>query len=286
MPPQVGFFVPPAVPGFSSIFGAMQNWQGKIAWITGASSGIGEEMARQLNAAGASVVLSARRKEILKEIAAKLPHPENSLVLPLDMECPEQFPAAVNQVLEKYARLDLLFNNAGISQRSYAADTADVVDRRLMEINYFGTITLTKALLPQFRKQHGGHIAVTSSLAGKFGFYQRSAYAASKFALHGFFETLRLEEEEHNLKVTMLCPSGIKTAISQNALSGQGEKFGQSSALQEQGLAVEECVKRMIEAIEKEKTEVIIGQGMEALSVKIKALFPDFFLKMLRKKKP
>ena len=264
----------------------MKNFKDKIIWITGASSGIGEEMARQLNARGAAVILSARRQEELERIKNSVTYPLNAYVLPLDMEVQDDFPAKVEEVMGQFGRIDLLFNNAGISQRSEAAETTLEVDRRLMDINYFGTVALTKAVLPFMRKQQESHIAVTSSLAGKFGFYQRSAYAASKFALHGFFETLRLEEEEHNIKVTLLCPSGIKTRISQNALDGSGNKFGKTSALQEEGMAAEDCAKQMIKAIEKEKTEVIIGQGMEPLSVKIKALFPALFWKMLKKKKP
>lgn len=264
----------------------MKNFNNKTAWITGASSGIGAEMARQLNAKGTTVILSSRRKEELEKVKASLQDSNKGYVLPMDMEDPASFHDKVKEVIEKYGHIDLLFNNAGLSQRALIAETSMDVDRRLMEINYFGTVALTKALLPFLRKQSEAHIAITSSLAGKFGFYERSAYAASKFALHGFFETLLLEEAEHNIKVSMLCPAGIKTNISQNALDGTGETFGKASALQEEGMKTDECVRQMIRAIEKEKSEVIIGQGMEPLSVKIKALFPSLFIKLLKKKKP
>lgn len=264
----------------------MKNFKDKIIWITGASSGIGEEFARQASDMGATVILSSRRKEELERIKNSLENPDNAYVLPLDMEAQDTFAAKVKEVIDQYGRVDLLFNNAGISQRSTTEETSIEVDRRLMEINYFGTVALTKALMPFLRKQSESHIAVTSSLAGKFGFYQRSAYAASKFALHGFFETLRLEEEDHNIKVAMLCPAGIKTNISQNALDGSGRQYGKSSTLQEEGMPVDTCVRKMIAAIRKEKSEVIIGQGMEPISVKVKALFPELFLKMIKKKKP
>ncbi len=278
-------FSPVLCPHFPN-FGAVKNFKDKIVWITGASSGIGKEFARQANELGATVILSSRRAEQLEDIKNSLPQPANAYVLPVDMESQSEFPAKVQEVIDNFGRVDLLFNNAGISQRSTTDETSMEVHRRLMEINYFGTVALTKALLPFLQKQGESHIAVTSSLAGKFGFYQRSAYSASKSALHGFFETFRLEEERHNIKVTILCPAGIKTDISQNALDGSGNRFGKASALQEEGMPVETCVGKMIDAIEKGKTEVIIGKGMEPLSVKIKALFPDLFWKMLKKKKP
>ncbi|HAD96730.1 MAG TPA: short chain dehydrogenase [Cryomorphaceae bacterium] len=264
----------------------MKNFKGKIIWITGASSGIGREMARQCSKMGALLILSSRREDALKEVQQELSQPENSMVLPLDMVKPEEFPSKVAQVLDRFGRVDLLFNNAGLSQRSHLKDTGEAVDRQLMEVNYFGPVALTKALLPQLRKQSKSHIAVVSSLAGKFGFYERSAYSASKHALHGFFEVLRLEEEENNIGVTMLCPGGIKTNISINAVDGSGNAYGRMSALQEEGMPVDQCVNRMISAIQSNRKEAIIGKGLENISVKVKALFPSLFYRLLKKRKP
>ena len=264
----------------------VKNFKDKTVWITGASAGIGEEMARQLNQKGATIILSARRKEALEKVQQSLPFPDKSYVLTIDMESPETFTEKVNEVIQKFKKVDLLFLNAGISQRSYAANTDISVDRRLMEVNYFGPIALTKVLLPFLQKQKESLIAVNSSLAGKFGFFERSAYSASKFALHGFFESLRLEEADHNLNVTLLCAIGIKTGISQNALDGNGKPFAKSSAMQEEGIAVDDCVSQMVSAIENNKQEVIIGKGMQRFSTKIKELLPKTFFKMLRKRKP
>ncbi len=208
------------------------------------------------------------------------------MVLPLDMERQNEFPAKVKTVIKKYGKVDLLFLNAGISQRSDAAETDVEVDRKLMEVNYFGQVFLTKKILPFLKKQTESHIAVTSSLAGKFGFYKRSAYAASKHALHGFFETLRLEEQDVNMKVTMLCPGGVQTDISKNALQGDGSAFGQESNLQKSGIPVGKCVAEMIDAIQKEKYEVLIGGFMEKISVKVQALLPSVFYKKLEQRKP
>ncbi len=262
------------------------NFKNKIVWITGASGGIGEEMALQLNAKGAIVILSARRKEVLESVKSKLQYPENSLVLPMDMEQPSTFTENVSQVIDNYGRVDVLFLNAGISQRSYAINTNMDVDHRLMNVNYFGPVALTKELLPYLQKQASCNIAVNSSLGGKFGFYERSAYSASKFALQGFFESLRLEEFENNIHVNLLCAVGINTNMSMNALVGDGETFGKQSAMQAEGIAVDDCVRQMISAIEKNKKEVIIAKGMQRYSTKIKELFPELFFKLLRKNKP
>ncbi len=264
----------------------MKNLKGKIIWITGASSGIGREMARQCSASGGLVILSSRREAELKTVQRELAFPENTMVLPLDMMHSETFPQKVQQVLDRFGRVDLLFNNAGLSQRSDLKDTTEKVDRQLMEVNYFGTVALTKALLPQLRKQNESHIAVVSSLAGKFGFYERSSYSASKHALHGFFEVLRLEEEDHHIQVTMLCPGGIRTNISLNAVDGKGEAYGKMSALQQEGMPVEQCVQQMIRAIQKNKKEAIIGRGMEKISVQVKALFPSLFYHLLKNRRP
>ena len=225
-------------------------------------------------------------KEALEKVQQSLPFPEKSYVLTMDMEAPDTFTAKVNEVIHKFGKVDLLFLNAGISQRSYAAKTDISVDRRLMEVNYFGPVALTKILLPFLQKQSESYIAVNSSLAGKFGFFERSAYSASKFALHGFFESLRLEEAEHNVNVNILCAIGIKTEISQNALDGNGKPFDKTSALQEEGIAVDDCVSQMVLAIETNKKEVIIGKGMQRHSTKIKELLPELFFKMLAKRKP
>lgn len=243
-------------------------------------------MALQLSKKGAILILSARRKQALEEVKSQLAYPEKAMVIPLDMEASETFQAAVDQVIAIHKRVDLLFLNAGMSQRSFVRDTNMDVDRRLMEVNYFGPIALTKLLLPHLQNQKESTIAVNSSLAGKFGFFERSAYSASKFALHGFFETLRLEEAENNLHVNILCAIGIKTGISQNALDGSGKAYNKASAMQEEGIAVEQCVEEMIDGIIKNKKEVIIGKGMQRHSPKIKELLPEAFFKMLLKRKP
>ncbi len=259
-------------------------FQDKIVWITGASSGIGAEAARQFNRLGATVILSARNEAKLQSVQQTLSQPSRSLVLTLDLEKSEEFESKVQQVLEKHQKIDILLNNGGLSQRGEAGDTSLDVDRRIMEINYFGTVALTKAVLPTMQKQQSGHIIVISSIAGKFGFFLRSAYAASKHALQGFFESLLLEEEKNGIKVTIAYPGKINTEISKSALNASGSEHGVMDHNQETGMSAEDCVKKIIKAVQKNKKSVLIG-NKEIYAVYIKRYFPRLFWKIIKKQK-
>lgn len=259
----------------------MSYFNNKVVWITGASSGIGEQLAIQVARAGAKVVLSARNTSNLERICSNLQGKEH-LVLALDLEYSSNFSELAAQVFEKYGRIDMLFNNGGLSQRSTVAETPLEVDRRIMEINYFGNVALTKAVLPYMQKHKCGHIIAISSVAGKFGFFLRSAYSASKHALHGFYESLLLEEENNNIHVTIACPGKINTNISINALNAAGNTHGVMDHNQETGMPVEECVSQLLNAVASKKKEVLIG-NKEILAVKIKRLFPTLFWKIIRK---
>ena len=204
------------------------------------------------------------------------------MCLQIDLEDSTTFKSAVDQVIEKYSRIDYLFNNGGLSQRSTVAETPMEVDRRIMEINYFGNIALTKAVLPHLIKQQSGHIIVISSIAGKFGFFLRSAYSASKHALVGFYESLLLEEAKNNIHVTLAFPGKINTAISMHALNAKGEQHGVMDHNQVTGMPVETCVKQLLIAVQKNKKEVLIG-NKEILAVKIKRFFPKLFWRIIRK---
>ena len=200
----------------------MSELKNKVVWITGASSGIGQALAFAMAKEGAKLVLSSRRDQELKKVAKKCA--SDVLILPLDLSNSSNFKDLTQQVLEHFGSIDVLINNGGISQRSEAAQTSLEVDRKLMEVNYFGATALTKAVLPIMQQQKSGHLVAISSLSGKFGFFLRSAYSASKFALVGFYESLRLEEEKNNIKVSLVFPGFVQTNISQNALSGDGQK--------------------------------------------------------------
>lgn len=258
-----------------------QLFKDKVVWVTGASSGIGRQIALQTATAGAHVVLSARSVEQLEQIRASLPG-SNHLVVALDLADSSNFQELAKQVEAHYGHIDFLFNNGGLSQRSEAHETDLEVDRRIMEINYFGNIALTKAVLPYMMRQKSGHIIVISSIAGKFGFFLRSAYSASKHALHGFYESLLLEQEKNNISVTIACPGKINTDISINALDGKGGNHGVMDHNQETGMSPEECVSRLLKAVEKGKKEVLIG-NKEIKAVTLKRFLPGLFWKVIKK---
>jgi short-subunit dehydrogenase len=260
----------------------MSIFQDKVVWVTGASSGIGMEIAKQTAKKGAKLILSARNKERLETFKNSLPNADQHLVLPLDLEHSENFKDLVTTVVGKFGTIDFLFNNGGLSQRSEVHETPMEVDRRIMEINYFGNIALTKAVLPIFRKQQSGHFIVISSIAGKFGFFLRSAYSASKHALHGFYESLLLEEEKNNISVTLACPGKINTDISVNALNAKGENHGIMDHNQATGMSVTDCVGELLSATEAKRKEVLIGKK-EIKAVKLKRFMPKLFWKVIRK---
>lgn len=260
----------------------MIDWKDKIVWVTGASSGIGAEIAKQVAERGAKVILSARSEDKLKEVQQGLSNAEAHLILPLNLSESSNFEALVDQVLAKYKRIDVLVNNGGLSQRSEVHETPIEVDRRIMEVNYFGNVALTKAVLPVFRKQKSGQFVVISSIAGKFGFFLRSAYSASKHALHGFYESLMLEEEHNNIKVLIACPGKINTPISMSALNAEGKSHGVMDHNQETGMPVEQCVGQLLTAVQKGKKEVLIG-NKEIKAVTLKRFFPNLFWKVIKK---
>lgn len=260
----------------------MSFLKNKIIWITGASSGIGEELAKQCAALGAHVVLSSRSEAALQKVKESLSG-DNHLVLPLDLEHSDNFPQLAAEVIQHYGHIDYLFNNGGLSQRSTISETALSVDRYIMEVNYFGNIALTKAVLPYMVQQTSGHIVVISSIAGKFGFFLRSAYAASKHALQGFYESLALEEEQNGIRVTIAYPGKINTPISMSAVNGKGEKHNKMDHNQATGMSAEECVKKLLKAVEKGKGEVLIG-NKEIMAVTLKRFLPQkWFWKIMKK---
>jgi short-subunit dehydrogenase len=261
----------------------MRSYHNKVVWITGASSGIGEAMAREFANQGAILVLAARNVEKLNQLRDNLPNAEIHTVVSLDLTDLSNVDALVSSVLDQVGRVDVLVNNGGISQRSLVGETPIEVDRKIMEVNFFGAVGLTKALLPALRETKG-QIIVISSISGKFGFFLRSAYAASKHALHGFFESLALEEESNGITVTMVCPGKINTPISISALNANGEQHGTMDHNQETGMSAEECARQIIRAARNNKPEVLIG-NKEILAVYLKRFVPSIFRKIIRKQK-
>lgn len=261
-------------------------FKNKRVWITGASSGIGEALALEFASHGAQLVLSARNEAELHRVATQCRENGAGIVVVqlLDLAQHDQIPSIVQNVLSKVGKIDVLVNNGGISQRSLAKETSLEVDKKLMAVNYFGTVALTKALLPSMLMHHLGHIVTITSLTGKFGSPYRSSYAASKHALHGFFDSLRAELADTAIQVTLICPGFVRTNVSVNALTGAGEKLGSMDEATDKGMQPERLARKILQAIEKGKEEAYFG-GKEVLGVYLKRFFPKSFSNLIRKAK-
>lgn len=258
------------------------SFKNKTIWITGASSGIGEALTYALNKRGAKLIISSRREGALQEVRANCAgDPENIYVLPLDLTEIEKLSQKVEEAMEAFGPIDYLFNNGGISQRSLAVETDMQVIRNIMEVNFFGTVALTKAILPLMIERGQGHIVVTSSVMGKLGTRLRSTYAASKHALHGWFDSLRQEVYDHDIKITLVCPGFIKTNITVNAVKGDGSKLGEMSKGQQNGMSAQQCAQKMLAGIKNGKEEIYVG-GKEVWGVYLKRLAPQLLNKVLR----
>lgn len=264
----------------------MKEFKDKVIWITGASSGIGEALALQFAKREARVILSARREDELKRVGelTKLA-PLDLMILPFDLNDTRNASALTAQIINKFGRIDILINNGGYSQRGNAMETSMEIDRHIMEVNYFAHVNITKAVLPYMKRQKAGHIVVISSIAGKFGFYLRSSYSAAKHALHGFFESLRLETESLGIKTLIVCPGKIKTNVSVNAVTANGAAHNKMDESHANAMSAEECAKQIIAGILSQKEEVFIG-GKEIALVKIKRFLPSLFSKLIRKQSP
>lgn len=264
----------------------MNQFKDKVIWITGASSGIGEALALELAKQEARLILSARREDELIRVAKLTKLPELDLmILPFDLSDSSNASGLAAQVMNKFGRIDILINNGGYSQRAEAMETSIEIDRQLMEVNYFSYVNLTKAVLPYMKRQKSGQVIVISSIAGKFGFYLRSSYSAAKHALHGFFDSLRLETEKFGIKTLIVCPGKIKTNVSHNAVTASGNKHAEMDPSHENAMSAEECAKQILQGIAKNKEEIYIG-GKEILMVRIKRLFPKLFAVLIRKQSP
>jgi short-subunit dehydrogenase len=254
---------------------ARVDFKNKVVLVTGASSGIGAELTKQLNAMGAVVIASARRMDRIEELKNQCVNPENIVSIELDLTDQSSIDSIVSE-LKKMDKLDLVIHNAGIAQKGLVIENDLEVDRKVMETNYFGTISLTKKILPIFRKQGHGWFAVVTSLAGAVGVPGRSAYSASKHALHGFFESLRAENFDCDLDVSVIMPGFIHTDITVKALKGDGSEYGKVEKSHKQGMSAEKCAQRIIHGLRKRKKNIVVGH-LEILIVYIQRLSPSLY---------
>lgn len=256
----------------------------KIVWITGASSGIGEALCYKLNQAGAKLIISSRSTESLYQVKSKCTKNQLDVhVLPLDLENTLELEDKTKAALNIFGRIDIIIHSGGVSQRSLAMDTDLDVAQKIMNINFWGTVALTKAVIPSMLSSQSGHVVIISSLVGKFGTKFRSAYSASKHALHGYFDSLR-SEIDPKIKISIICPGFIKTNVTINALTADGTKQNTMDDAQANGMAADECAVQILKAIKSGKEEVYIG-GKEKYAVLLKRFLPGLFSKIVRKAK-
>lgn len=260
--------------------------KGKVIWITGASSGIGEALVYACAAEGAKVVLSARREPELKRVAEQSKLPADSiLLLPLDLENTSNIDEKADLVLQKFGRIDVLINNGGMGNRTKVVNTSNEIDRKIMEINFFGTINLSKSVARIMQKQKSGKIVVITSIMGKYGMPLYAAYAASKHALYGYFESMGQELHKDNVKVQIIAPGFINTDVSTKLITEDGTPWGVKSKAQEKGMLASVCANRIVSAIKGNSEHKYIG-GYEIFSVYVKQFFPRLFYKLMRKMSP
>lgn len=259
----------------------MSRFKDVVVCITGASSGIGEGLAYAFAHEGATLVLLARSMDKLNKVKAACANPQAVTIHSIDLSVYDKIEDQLSPVLDQCGPIDILINNAGISQRTTVAESTIAVDEKIMNLNYFGVVALTRLILPTMIKRASGHLVVISSLAGYISTSHRSAYAASKHAVRAWFDSLRSEVFKNNIYVTVVCPGYIKTNISVNAMNGSAEGYGKMDANQQNGMSVEDCCDQIINAIENKKNEILIG-GKEKKFVLMRRLFPKIVEKKLR----
>jgi dehydrogenase/reductase SDR family protein 7B len=253
----------------------------KVVWITGASSGIGEALAYAFSTAGARLLLSARRTEELERVKRQCAFPELTRVLPMDLLDVVSFGERVREAVGAFGQVDILVHNGGVTQRGLVEETELSVQRQVMELDYFSYVALTKAMLPHFMERKSGHFVVMSSVMGKIGTPLRSAYAAAKHALHGFFDCLRAEVSAMNIKVTVLTPGYIQTNIAQNALLKDGSKMGRTSEHIDKGLPAGRAAEKILRAVRRERYEAYIGKrSMEWVALVLNRWAPGLVMKL------
>lgn len=272
-------------------------FEGKTVWITGASSGIGEAMAYEFYMAGAQVILSARRKSELERVRDKclsfrdfegynaVPPP---FIVPLDLSKPEEMAAAVGEVDRKCGSdfVDILVHNGGVSTRALAEEMAWEVDESVMKVNYLGPVALTKAVLPlMLQHAKGGHLVAISSVQGIIGLPSRTAYSASKHAMHGFFDGLRAELASRKIDVSLICPGYVRTSLSLNAVDAKGGKYGQMDETTAQGMPPAKFAGLALDAIARKDSQIVIADDTNAhVGVYLKWIVPQVLEWVMRKR--
>ncbi|XP_077526392.1 dehydrogenase/reductase SDR family protein 7-like isoform X3 [Haemaphysalis longicornis] len=263
--------------------------QDKVVLITGASSGLGEALAHKFFAAGCKVILASRRvaelervkEDLLQSVQQPSVHhtPE---VIQLDLADLSAIAEKAQQALRIHGRIDILVNSGGISYRGDACDTSIEVDVKLMMVNYFGHVALTKAILPSMMDMREGTIVAISSVQGKIGLPFRSAYAASKHATQAFFDSLLSEVAQYNIHVCVVSPGYIRTNLSMNALTGSGAVYGVMDETTATGMAPEDVADIVLEAVVNKRTDLVVASFVPRLVLLVRALLPWLYFAIMK----
>jgi dehydrogenase/reductase SDR family protein 7B len=248
--------------------------QNKTAWVTGASSGIGEALACGLAARGAALILSGRRLDALRAVADGLAAP--TFMLPFEATDLPALPAIADRAIGWRGGVDLLINNAGVSQRSLALDTDFDVYRRIMEIDYFAPVRLTQLVLPHMVARRSGCLAVVSSVAGKVGVPLRTGYCAAKHAVVGYFDALRAEvEQAYGVGVSVITPGSVATQVAVNAFSGDGGQYNEADPNIDNGMPADEAAKIILDGLAAGQREIPVARGGELALLNLRAADPE-----------
>lgn len=260
----------------------MSFFNSKTIWITGASSGIGEALAKAFSKEGANLILSSRRSDELERVKKECDQPERIRILPLDLERNNEAPQWADEAWKSFGGIDILVNNGGIGQFGSVISTQQAVERKIFEINYFGTVALTKAILPLMQKQGSGQIMAVASIAGKFGQRNLAAYSASKAAVLLYFESLKEELHSSPIKIQVVSPGFINTNVTLNSLNSDGDALRKNSPAQENGMNTNTFARKFLKAAQGDRFHTYIGRK-ELLAVPLHGLFPGIFYNLLRK---
>lgn len=265
----------------------MKKFAGKVVWITGASSGIGEATAYRFAQEGAKVIVTALEADLLDNVVARCKElgAPDAAALAFDLSDSEGLDGLADQAWNRFGGIDIFYNNAGISQRGTTVETEMRVIRKVMDVDFFAPVILTKNILPRMIGNGGGQLVVTTSIAGRFGFPLRCAYSSAKHALYGFFETVQAENYDQNIRVTIVCPGRVQTNISKYALEKDGTPHGKMDAGQAGGVTPQHAADKIVRAVYRKKREVLVGR-YELLMAYIKQFFPGLAARLARRIKP
>ncbi|MBL0925491.1 MAG: SDR family NAD(P)-dependent oxidoreductase [Sphingomonadaceae bacterium] len=259
----------------------MIDQSGRTAWVTGASSGIGEALVKAFVGAGGAAILSGRNEDELERVAAESSAPDRCHLLPFDTADFDILPERVRAAIAVRGGVDVLVNNAGISQRSLAAETDFSVYDRIIEVDLLAPIALTQALLPHMLGRGGGQLVMISSVAGKAGVPLRTAYCAAKHGLIGYSDALRSEVAGQGVGVLVVAPGSVRTNVSRNALNADGSTRGMSDAAIENGIDPDEVARTIWQAVADSKREIVIAEGIEAQIPVLRAQDPEKLFDMV-----